>query len=635
MDQNGSTLRLDAAGRSDIGAVPRRSGRGEEDSQCVRRLARSAEQGVEKWLCAVADGVGQRKGGSVASAQALNMLEDAVERYARWGTGYLDQFDEGMRTAEDYHRFVAQCIDSQLRQNAENNVSISGMATTLTAAYCEGTVAHLLHVGDSRAYRLDARGGVLTQLTRDDAPAQDAEFDPEPTSALGALADIAKVQTECVELTEGDILLLCTDGLWREVEDALLVRILRGSATPAAAVDRLIRVANRSGGRGNIAVVVLHVGAPPVQEDPDLDKEYPLSQGLATDRGPQRPMPLPRPEEAPVAPPPPSTATVPTPPATSAPSPTPVVAAPEAGADGGQAGLAFDVPEPLPISDTAVAGPVTIAAQDSGPAVPDPFGPRAALSRREPPEVPGAGPFFWGMLAGVGVCVVIGGLIFAGRWALGVSKKPKPEAASTAARSEEELGTPTSSAVALWEKPISNAPATVSYLTGLNPETGEEQYDTMNFLGPGDLPEPVTLFQREDGVYLYLRVRYALNPQTREPMGDFLTFIFKPELEQRDSVEVKPGSAVPKDEKPNGEIVVESDQPATVSLRALQASEDLIKGGQVTAKLKKSPDGSTYRATFKKVPCGAYSVGSGTDVKTASITTASPRPEAIRFSSAP
>jgi PPM family protein phosphatase len=626
MDLAENTLRLDGAGRSDIGVVPRRSGRGEEDSQCVRRVARHAEQGVEKWLCAVADGVGQRKGGSVASAQALNMLEDAVERYARWGDGYLAQFDEGMKTAEDYHRFVALCIDAQLKQNAENNVSITGMATTLTAAYCEGSVAHLVHVGDSRAYRLDARGAVLTQLTRDDVPAATEEdFDPEPSAALGALPDSSRIQTEQVELSEGDILLFCTDGLWREIDDALIARALRGSATPAAAVDRLIRIANRKGGRGNVAAVVLHVGSPPLHEDPELDQEYPLSVGVPSERGAQRPMPLPQtPAPAvPTAPPPPAPAPeqlVPVaPPEAFAASPAKPSEEPIAGESPQLAQATPDAePSQAPSEPTARVAPAQMT-------------PRAAISRREPPELAsGVGPFIAGVLVGVALCALLVGGWFTVRWLFGPKKAP--DAKTQPVAEAEAQAEPVTYKVYLWETPISESPSVVQFKKGQNPETGRDDWVHIDPLPPKQPPEDVTMFRESDGVYLYLRIRYALNGQTQEPMGDMLGLKFAPEQQRSQSVEVQPGPGAEGDPR-NGIIEVVSDRQGSATLKALEAREGLLKAGTETAQLRRAPGSDSYRGEFHKVPRGAYKVIVGAEDKTSNITDARPR-DSVTFSSA-
>lgn len=610
MDEPQLSPRFDAAGRSDIGTASRRAGRGDEDSQCVRRLARQSEQGIEKWLCAVADGVGQRKGGSVASAQALNMLEDAMERYARWGEGYLAQFGDSVSGVDDYLRFVAQCVDQQLKQNAENNVSITGMATTLTAVFLEGQMAHLLHVGDSRAYRLAASGGVLTQLTRDDAPEGEAaaEFDPPPSRALGGFSEADDVHVSTIEITDGDILLLCSDGLWREVDDALIARALRASETSEIAVERLIRIANRKGGRGNIAAVAIRVGEPPVVADPELEREYPAS-AVQTERSP-RGAAAPRAQ----APPPPA-------------PPPPVAEAPPAATPAVAEGLADDADAPADAAEPPVAGLEAPgpAPFDEAEVAPYPSGsPRSALSRSEAPGVPtsGSGTFALGMLAGVGLCLVAGGIWWAAR-ALLTEREPSRPVAEVAVTSESEAE-PVFYSVWLWERPIGKAPATVSFRKGRNSTTGEEEWFPMASQSAGSPPTPVTMFRGPDGIDLYLRIRYALDGQTREPTGDILTVKFVPEQQGATAVNARPGEEVSEDDPLTGVIEVVADKAMTVNLRAMRTSQQLLANGTESVQLRKGGD-DAYHGSFGKVPRGEYQVSGGEQTRASQVSAERPR----------
>jgi len=232
-------MRIEAGVATDIGQVRE----GNEDSYLV-----------EPPLFAVADGMGGHRGGEVASQLAL----ETVETLFRAGTG----------TLVDQVRAANQAVFA--RSAADRKVS--GMGTTLTAVQVLGDVAHLAHVGDSRAYLL--RAGSLRQLTDDhtlvqrmvqagEITAEEADVHPHRnvlTRSLGTDPDVV-VDEQDVGLLEGDRVLLCSDGLTSMVTEGQMQAILE--ATPAAqeAADRLVRAANRAGGVDNITVVVLAVRA--------------------------------------------------------------------------------------------------------------------------------------------------------------------------------------------------------------------------------------------------------------------------------------------------------------------------------------------------------------------------------------
>ncbi|MGZ8565513.1 MAG: Stp1/IreP family PP2C-type Ser/Thr phosphatase [Actinomycetota bacterium] len=207
---------------------------------------------VEPPLYAVADGMGGHRGGEVASQLAL----ETVEELFLAGEGTLaDQVREANRAV-----FTRSASDR----------SVTGMGTTLTAARIEGDGAHLVHVGDSRAYLL--RAGSLRRLTEDhtlvnrmvkagEISAAEADVHPHRNvllRALGTDPDV-EVDEQDLGLLAGDRLLLCSDGLTSMVTEDQVQAILEAEPQPQAAADRLVRAANRAGGIDNITVVVLDV----------------------------------------------------------------------------------------------------------------------------------------------------------------------------------------------------------------------------------------------------------------------------------------------------------------------------------------------------------------------------------------
>jgi protein phosphatase len=148
-----------------------------------------------------------------------------------------------------------------------------GMGTTLTAALVEGSNLHIAHVGDSRAYML--RGGQLYLITDDHSwvaeevqqgriTAAEAEHHPRRnllTRALGAAATV-KVDAQTLPLEDGDLLLLCSDGLYGVVPNEAIKAELVKATDLNAAPARLIDLANQGGGPDNITVVLGRFGGP-------------------------------------------------------------------------------------------------------------------------------------------------------------------------------------------------------------------------------------------------------------------------------------------------------------------------------------------------------------------------------------
>ena len=156
-----------------------------------------------------------------------------------------------------------QCIWHHAAQNEEDE----GMGTTGVCAYAHGSQAHIVHVGDSRAYLF--REGQLTQLTRDHSMVQQlveaGSITPEQaashpgknliTRALGVREDV-RPEYQQLELKAGDKLLLCTDGLTNMVPDEAIAAALSNTGFFAAA-ERLVQMALEGGGTDNVTVLLL------------------------------------------------------------------------------------------------------------------------------------------------------------------------------------------------------------------------------------------------------------------------------------------------------------------------------------------------------------------------------------------
>ena len=204
-------------------------------------------------LYAVADGLGGHVGGEVASSLALKGLAEALFAPGEPEASLAEGFEQANQV---------------ILESARSDQSLKGMGTTLTALLAEADEAHIVHIGDSRAYLF--RDGELRQLTRDDslrerllqesgAAAEEIEFLPPKnilTQALGLDDDIS-LQDLRFDLRPRDRLLLCTDGLTATVPDEAIGKLLQEERAPQAACDRLVEAANDGGGPDNITVIVV------------------------------------------------------------------------------------------------------------------------------------------------------------------------------------------------------------------------------------------------------------------------------------------------------------------------------------------------------------------------------------------
>jgi protein phosphatase len=252
---------------------------------------------------AVADGMGGAQAGEVASRIAAG----AFERRAQVA-------DE--TPAEGQLEQIAQAANSEIHRLAQEDSSRAGMGTTLTAAMLRDDEVSLGHVGDSRAYLF--RDGELKRLTKDHSLVEElrrqgrlteeqAEEHPQRsiiTRALGPEPSV-NVDTMTFPARDGDVYLLCSDGLTTMVSDDEIRRILSESKSLRSAVNKLVEAANRGGGRDNITAVAFRVAdadAKEGEESATLISRTAEQAGLtgekvraATDRMRGRgPMPAPR-----------------------------------------------------------------------------------------------------------------------------------------------------------------------------------------------------------------------------------------------------------------------------------------------------------------------------------------------------
>lgn len=213
-------------------------------------------------ILAVADGMGGAKAGEVAAQVAVDSL-----------SGLTAVNSETVRRA-------IERANRAIRRMASEDPDKSGMGTTMTAALLRDDRLDVIHVGDSRAYLW--REGRLSQVTEDHSvvgelvrrgsiTAEEAEVHPHRNVITRALGAEAEVQADTVStgLHDGDVVLLCSDGLSSYVSEADIAAALEGSDSLADAARALVARANGAGGADNVTVVLARVGAAPEGNDGD------------------------------------------------------------------------------------------------------------------------------------------------------------------------------------------------------------------------------------------------------------------------------------------------------------------------------------------------------------------------------
>lgn len=230
----------------------------------------------------VCDGIGGVAGGEIASRLAADAFVASLVASAPEGA-----------TPEDRIAQAIRCANARILAQARQNRSLRGMGTTLVSLLLDpfdgaspenvadnswGNV-WLANVGDSRCYRL--RHDSFEQLTHDHSYVEEQvrageltreQADRSPirnviTRAVGCCAQVVP-DIDCHSAESGDLYLLTTDGLLRELTDHEIVEIIAPAATPLAATnpsllqarcDALIAAANQNGGGDNITCLLVYL----------------------------------------------------------------------------------------------------------------------------------------------------------------------------------------------------------------------------------------------------------------------------------------------------------------------------------------------------------------------------------------
>lgn len=255
-------MEIEIGARSDVGRVRNQN----EDSYKVLAPLN---------LFVLSDGMGGESHGEVASALAVETVATHCQEASNnvavpfYGEHRASLTDKTNRLGS-----AVRLANRRIREAAQEVAARKGMGATVLAAWVDGPRLSLVHVGDSRAYLL--RTGVMEQLTSDHSlvaeqvrrgllTPQQADASEMQSVLIRALGTDPEVEIDANEhvLLDGDILLLCSDGLTRMVTDPEIASTLLTHASAQSAADRLVELSNEYGGEDNVTVIVLRIRQEP------------------------------------------------------------------------------------------------------------------------------------------------------------------------------------------------------------------------------------------------------------------------------------------------------------------------------------------------------------------------------------
>jgi serine/threonine protein phosphatase PrpC len=265
--------------RTDIGR--RRSNN--QDSKAVLPPSGSQQYRTRGWLFIVADGMGAHAAGEEASRIAAERVPLVYEKLS------------GRSPPLALRRSIEQ-TNAEINAKGEGAAEFKGMGTTCTTLAILPRGALVGHIGDSRAYRI--RGTTIDQLSRDHSLVWELESSGGLTreQAAGAapkniitrsMGPHAQVEVDLegpFAVEEGDVFLLCSDGLSGQVTDEE-IGLVTAELEPREAADALIGLALVRGAPDNVTIVIARAGPEEVSKTSSSDEPWPLSDEPVASKG--------------------------------------------------------------------------------------------------------------------------------------------------------------------------------------------------------------------------------------------------------------------------------------------------------------------------------------------------------------
>jgi serine/threonine protein phosphatase PrpC len=223
----------------------------------------------DEQLFLVADGMGGHACGEVASKMAADVIREFFSRSRDDDATWPYKMDRALSYLENRLVVGIKLANQRIFEAAAKDARLKGMGTTVVISQIAGDRLYIAHVGDSRCYRI--RGEEVHQMTRDHSLLEDYK-DARPdmsdeeqrkfphknviTRALG-MRETVQVDVSADDIQDGDVFVLCSDGLSGMVDNRKLADTVRKSDDLENAVTGLVEAANSAGGTDNITVLAL------------------------------------------------------------------------------------------------------------------------------------------------------------------------------------------------------------------------------------------------------------------------------------------------------------------------------------------------------------------------------------------
>jgi len=223
----------------------------------------------DEQLFIVADGMGGHASGEVASKMSAETVSEFYQRTKDEDATWPYKMDRQLSYIENRLACGIKLANFKIFDAASRDIRFKGMGTTIVTSLVCGDKIYVAHVGDSRCYRV--RNGAIAQITRDHSLLEDyREAKPDMTEeeqrnfphrnvitrALG-MRETVQVDIKAHQIMDGDIYLMCSDGLSGMVDDPSILRIVSQAKSLERAVAELVDHANRAGGTDNITTLLL------------------------------------------------------------------------------------------------------------------------------------------------------------------------------------------------------------------------------------------------------------------------------------------------------------------------------------------------------------------------------------------
>jgi protein phosphatase len=251
-------MRLDVAGMTHVGMKRNHN----EDNYLLL---------TEENLFCVADGMGGHSSGEIASKIAVSEVSEFFRMTARdEDATWPFKMDKALTYDENRLTTGIKLANSRIFEASQADAKFRGMGTTIVTTFFRNTHTLVAHVGDSRVYRFIAAEQSLVQVTEDHSllndyikakklTAEEIENFPHKNVIVRALGmkDTVQVDVSRIEPADGDVFMLCSDGLSGMVPDPRMAEILAAEPDLDKAAQQLVDAANAAGGSDNVTCVLV------------------------------------------------------------------------------------------------------------------------------------------------------------------------------------------------------------------------------------------------------------------------------------------------------------------------------------------------------------------------------------------